>query len=100
MRHTPATMRRHIRSQAADSITVSAYCAAHNLKVATFYYWRKKLAAAEITDREPVGFTQITPAAEPSPRTMCLPSGLRLELSGLSMSEIAELVLAIDRRYV
>jgi transposase-like protein len=99
MRYSAATMRRHLQAQAAGSATVSAYCAAHDLKVATFYYWRKKLAASEQESAEQEGFTRITPTAEPGPRTLRLPSGLCLELSGLSTAQLADLVIAIERRY-
>lgn len=99
MRYSAATMRRHLQAQAAGSVTVSAYCSAHNLKVATFYYWRKKLAQSEASSREPAGFTELKPTAEPPRRTLRLPSGLCLELSGLSTAQIADLVVAIDRQY-
>lgn len=99
MRYSAATMRRHLQAQSAGTATVSAYCAAHDLKVATFYYWRKKMAASEPVLPEPEGFTQITPTTEPGPRTLRLPSGLCLELSGLSTAQLADLVVAIERRY-
>ena len=99
MRHTPAAMSAHLQAQAEGSATVAAYCAAHDLKVATFYYWRKKLAAGRSAEPELVGFTELKPAAESPQPTLHLPNGLCVELSGLSMAQIADLIVAIDQQY-
>jgi len=99
MRHTPATMSAHLHAQAEGELSVTAYCAAHDLKVATFYYWRKKLTAPPVEETEPTGFTELKPAAESPQPTLHLSNGLCVKLSGLSMAQIADLVVAIDQQY-
>ena len=38
----------HIGRCAASGISASAYCRMHQLSLATFYYWRKKVAVPNI----------------------------------------------------
>jgi len=92
-------MSRHIRTHSESTLSVSAYCQAHDLSPSTFYYWRKKLAGIAGSAVEPIGFTEIKPVEEPHRRSLCLPSGLRIELAGLSISQIAELIVQIDRAH-
>ena len=67
------------------------------LKVPTFYSWKKKYSETEAPVQE--GFCKITPKREVAERSLRLPSGLRLDLVGLSTTEIAELILEIDRAH-
>jgi transposase-like protein len=97
MRHTPAAIRQFLDEQPTSGQTVSAFCHDHDLKVPTFYSWKKKYGEAEAPVRE--GFCKITPKQESVGRSLRLPSGLRLELIGLTTTEIAEVILEIDRAY-
>ena len=97
MRHTPATVRQFLIEQPLSGQTVAAFCDDHELKVPTFYSWKKKYGQVELPLRE--GFCKITPKQEMVERNLRLPSGLRLELIGLSTMEIVELILEIDRAY-
>lgn len=97
MRHTPAAIRQFLDEQPTSGQTVAAFCHDHDLKVPTFYSWKKKYNAGLAPAGE--GFCQITPKREVAERSLRLPSGLRLEIIGLSTTEIAELILEIDRAH-
>ena len=97
MQHTATSMGPHIEAQAESGLSVSAYCEAHHLSPSTFYYWRKKLAGvAGLAEQESRGFTEIKPLQASLRRSLYLPSGLCIELAGMPIKELAELVLAID----
>ena len=95
MRHTSEAIRQFLIEQPLSGQTVADFCEEHDLKVPTFYSWKKKYGRAEAPARE--GFCKITPKREYAERSLRLPSGLRLELIGLTTTEIAELILEIDR---
>ena len=97
MRHTPTAIRKFLAEQPHSGQTVAAFCEDHDLKVPTFYSWKKKYNQAEPPALE--GFCKITPKREEVERSLLLPSGLRLALIGLSITEIAELILEIDRAH-
>lgn len=97
MRHTPAGIRHFLSDQPRSGLTVANFCAENDLKVPTFYSWKRKYGKVEAIEKE--GFCKITPRREISNRSLQLPSGLSLELTGLSVTEIAELVLEIDRAH-
>ena len=99
MRYTATSMGDHIRAQAEGRLSVSAYCKAHHLSPSRFYYWRKKLSGGVDLGEEPRGFTEIRPVEEPHRRSLYLPSGLCIELAGLSIAELAELIVQIDRAH-
>ena len=98
MRHTREAIDQFLEQQASSSQTVAAFCADNDLKVPTFYSWKKKYGAPDT--EEPSGFCELTPLREVSKRKLYLPSGLQLEITGLSTREIAELVVEIDRAHV
>ena len=98
MRHTREAIDQFLDRQATSGQTVAAFCTDHNLKVPTFYFLKKKYS-----DSSPVlapGFCQLTPRREVAQRTLRLPSGLQLGITGLSTREIAQLVVEIDRAHV
>ena len=97
MRHTPAAIRQFLTDQLLSGQTVAAYCEDHDLKAPTFYSWKKKYRRPEAPILE--GFCKITPKRETTERRLRLPGGLELELAGLSITEIAELILEIDRAH-
>lgn len=97
MRHTPAAIRQFLIEQPLSGQTVAAFCEDHDLKVPTFYSWKKKYGQLEAPVLE--GFCKITPKREVAERSLRLPSGLRLDLVGLSTTEIVELILEIDRAH-
>jgi hypothetical protein len=96
-RHTPEAIRHFLDKDPASGQTVVAFCDDNELKVPTFYSWKKKYEQAETPALE--GFCKITPKREAAERSLRLPSGLCLELIGLSTTEIVELILEIDRAY-
>ncbi len=100
MRHSPAAIRRFLTQYAASSHTIAAFCADHGLKVATFYAWKRKYGppAAATATTVSGGFCQLRPTAPAKAAwNLRLPSGLRLELSGLSPRELAHLLLELER---
>ncbi len=97
MRHSPESIRQFLIDQPANGQSVASFCADHDLKVPTFYSWKRKYKQVDGSIES--GFCKITPKEELAERSLRLPSGLRVELTGLSISEIAELVLEIDRAH-
>lgn len=97
MRHTPTAIRQFLDEQLASGLTVADFCADHDLKVPTFYSWRRKYDT--VGEEAISGFCEITPRQITTDRVLQLPSGLRVELKGLLNSEIAELILEIDRAH-
>jgi len=94
MRHAPEAIRHFLDEQPRSGLNIANFCTENGLKVPTFYSWKKKYR--EIEQVEPQGFCKITPRQEIPERSLRLPSGLRLELVGLSIQEIAELILEIE----
>jgi len=99
MRHTREAIDRYLDRQASSGQTVAAFCADNGLKIPTFYAWKKKYAKP-VPDSS-LGFCELTPVQrEVVKRKLCLPSGLQLEITGLSTREIAQLLVEIDRAHV
>jgi hypothetical protein len=98
MRHTPVTIRQFLTDQPHSGLTIAEFCQDNDLKIPTFYSWKKKYGGVNALDLE--GFCKITPKLEKMERSLCMPSGLRFELTGLTTTEIAEVILEIDRAYV
>jgi len=97
MRHTPEAIRHFLSEQERSGLTVASFCEDNNLKVPTFYSWKRKYGEIETIASE--GFCKITPKREMTKRSLRLPSGLELGLVGLTAAEIAELILEIDRAH-
>ena len=97
MRHTPEAIHQFLIEQPLSGQTVATFCEENGLKVPTFYSWKKKYGQPSAPVLE--GFCKITPTTDTVERSLHLPSGLRLELTGLSTAEIAALILEIDRAY-
>lgn len=97
MRHTSAAIRHFLTEQPQSGQTVAVFCADNDIKVPTFYSWKKKYGGVEAVKQE--GFCRIRPKREVDERSLCLPSGLRLGLVGLTTTEIVELILEIDRAH-
>ena len=97
MRHTPETIRHFLDEQLQSGQSIADFCGDYDLKVPTFYSWKRKYDKADAIELE--GFCKITPRREIAERSLRLPSGLQLELIGLSIPEIAELIFEIDRAH-
>jgi len=82
MRHTRQAIDQFLDRQATSGQTVAAFCTDHNLKVPTFYFWKKKYS--DSNPAPPPGFCQLTPRREVAQRTLRLPCGLQLEITGLT----------------
>ncbi len=97
MRHTPEAIRQFLDEQPRSGQTVADFCDDYDLKVPTFYSWKRKYGEVEAVVQE--GFCKITPKREICERSLRLSSGLQLTLTGLSLGEITELILEIDRAH-
>lgn len=97
MRHTPEAIQNFLATQIESGQSVANFCADKDIKIPTFYSWKRKYNEVDIAESK--GFCKITPKREMVERSLRLPSGLRLELTGLTTSEIAELILEIDRAH-
>ena len=97
MRHTPEAIRRFLDEQSRSGQTVAVFCTDNDIKLPTFYSWKKRYN--NISPVEEAGFCRITPKRETVGRSLRLGSGLQVSIMGLSVGEIAELILEIDRAY-
>ncbi|MEM6770578.1 MAG: transposase [Bacteroidota bacterium] len=97
MRYHSDAIRELLSNQAASGQSVAAFCTDHNLVVATFYSWRRKYATSSTPSSE--GFCKIVARPETATKKLRLPSGLELELTGMTTSELIDLILAIDRAH-
>ena len=79
--------------------TVARFCAEHAVKVATFYYWRKKLRAVESAEPTQSGFVAIRSQPRTGRYRLELSSGFCLHVEGVSPSEVAALIQELDRLY-
>ena len=72
--------------------TIAAFCAARNLRMKTFFYWRKKFLAARSAS---AGFIPIAPptaGVESSACRLSYPNGVCLHLPGFDLPLIAQLI--------
>lgn len=97
MRYHPDAIRQFLTEQAKSCQSVASFCTEHKLNVATFYSWRKKYHRPEEKGAE--GFCKIVPRPETASKKLRLPSGLELELAGITTPELADLIIAIDRAH-
>ncbi len=97
MRYTVTAIRQYLLEQTKSSQSVADFCGEHGLKVATFYSWRRKYSHSR--EAEAAGFCKIVTASQTVGKSLQLPSGLRLELTGLSTAELADLIVAIERAH-
>jgi hypothetical protein len=97
MRHTPEAIRQFLDEQPRSGQAVSDFCDEYDLKILTFYSWKRKYNEVEAV--VPEGFCKIRPKREVAERSLRLPSRLQLTLTGLSLGEITELILKIDRAH-
>ena len=61
-----AQMAQLIEAQAKSGLSKKAFCAEHNISVANFYYWQRRLSEEEQEPSVASGFTTLSvrPAAE------------------------------------
>ncbi len=61
-----AQMARLIEAQAKSGLSKKAFCAEHDIPVAKFYYWQRRLSQEEQVSSAPSGFTPLSvrPAAD------------------------------------
>ena len=82
--------RGHLGQQGKSGLSISEYCKRHNLPVANFYYWRRRVAP-EASPLIPVLVRR--PVTDPCTLAIRLPNGIQLALEGLSVgASLAEVV--------
>ncbi len=97
MRYSPDAIRRFLSEQAASDRSVASFCKERQLKVSTFYAWRHKYRTASA--EKPAGFCQIVARTQRATKSVRLPSGLELDLNGMTLPELADLLILIDQSY-
>ena len=80
-----------IREAEQSKQTISAFCASRDIRMKTFFYWRRKFLAAKSA---PAGFVPIIPQAnkEQDAVRLSYPNGVSIHLSGVDVSLIAQLI--------
>lgn len=79
----------HFTAWQASSLSQSAYCEQHGLKLSNFTYWRSRHNRQQ---RKLVPITMPT-RMQPERMTLDLPYGVRLELSASSLSDVLPAIL-------
>ena len=88
MENTTEFWTRHVAAVKQEGVAATVYAKRHGLSLASLYYWRQKLTAAEgLSAPATLGKFVAVRLAETAPSssacTLLLPSGLRLEMSAL-----------------
>ena len=80
-----------IGEQEQGKQTISAFCADRDVKIKTFFYWRRKFIASRSGT---AGFIPITPPTnvEKTALRLSYPNGVNIHLSGADVSLIAQLI--------
>lgn len=69
----------HIQNCSASEYSINEYCRCHGLKPSAFYYWKRKLRAADGTGRNLVEIK--LPSSSPSPIEVILRNQIRLRVA-------------------
>lgn len=88
MENTTEFWKRHVAAIGQEGVAVTVYAKRHGLSLASLYYWRQKLMAADgVAPLSATGkFVAVRiadTALSSGACTLVLPSGLRLEMSAL-----------------
>lgn len=80
-----------MEEQEQSNQTIAAFCAVRDIKMKTFFYWRRKYRTAQSV---PAGFVPITPPANnPGPLIgLTYPNGVTVHLPAADLSLIAQLI--------
>jgi hypothetical protein len=78
-----------IEEAAQSKETITAFCAAREIKMKTFFYWRRKLLASRST---PAGFIPIAPPCENTAVRLSYPNGVDIHLPSADPALIAQLI--------
>ena len=93
--------RQAVRRQGASALSVRAWCAKHDLREATFYWWRAELARR---DAKPAIFVPVRVAEDTSGRDeafmeIVLASGRSIRVSGpVDRAALADLLAVLEGR--
>ena len=88
MKNTTEFWTKHVAAIEQEGVAVTVYAKRHSLSLASLYYWRQKLMAADGVAAPSahckfVALRLADSAPSSSVCTLVLPSGLRLEMSAL-----------------
>jgi hypothetical protein len=89
-KHTTATFwRQHFAAQAAGDINTASYCRQQGIRSSQWYFWRKKLRAA---DDSPSGITLVPVKVEPTLSMapdirVTLPNGIAVTFTQVESAE-------------
>lgn len=109
MRYDRDQIEKHLLNQPRSGMSIVRYCSDQKLCVATFHYWKRKyLLAADHGSFAPsvpssspssLGFTRISAPSFTSSYTLTTPGGSRLDLSSMSIADLASLVRELEDHY-
>ena len=86
------------RYEASDQ-NVRMFCKTEGIKECVFYYWRRRRMETEQgSKKEVAGFKQVR-LSQNTRIDLVLGQGLKLGLEGIEMSQLAALVIELDRQH-
>jgi hypothetical protein len=75
--------RRHIEQHRASGLTIRGYCAAHQLRETSFYFWRQELAKRDrVSAARPNRVPAFVPVAVIDPPSVCRATPIDIHLAG------------------
>ncbi|RYF84811.1 MAG: helix-turn-helix domain-containing protein [Chitinophagaceae bacterium] len=78
-----------VEQQEQSSLSIAAFCAENNFKLATFHYWRKKYKLGKLPNRFiPI----VAPDVEEQAIRLSYPNGVNIHLSSAHISLISHLI--------
>ncbi len=90
-------MRAIVELQVESGLSVPAFCLREGIKEHILYYWRRKYHKELEGKEDSVGFSEIRIKEPSSEVLLALGGGFRVGLSGMSIEELASLLLALER---
>ena len=91
-------MKELLAEQTTSGLSKQDFCTRHGIKLATFYYWQRRLREPAVEAPAPIGFQRVR-LSSPTTVKVHLPSGLSVEVQGPNAASVAALVRAIDEAY-
>lgn len=82
----------HVQAWQSGGDTQAAYCRAHGLSLASFGYWRRKLAGQAQPVSAAVLPIRVAPAVREPSAEICLPNGIMLRVAAADPAWLADLL--------
>lgn len=92
-------MEQLVRSYEESGLSARAFCAQKRVKLHILAYWRQRLRAGEDPTAAVAGFTQFSLKEESEPVRLTFDNGMTLDVSGLSVPDLALLVSMLKQHH-